>query len=195
MMTALISMYSALLDWSSMLDSLCRQALTLAKWQRGSSVLDYPGATSVLSLLSSVTDLYKPGRTLGEGNYAKVQDCTQKDTNKRFLLKVISKAKIFGFEDVILRELNIMRLLNHPNIVKMEADFEDEDNHYLIMEHINVSHIPSSLPPCMLSTSNNEADITHTHTHTHARTHTHTHIHTCTHTHEHTHTHTRFVHT
>lgn len=111
-------------------------------------MLDYTGSTSVLPpLLSSVTDLYKPGRTLGEGNYAKVQECTQKDTNRRFLLKIISKAKIFGFEDVILRELNIMRLLNHPNIVKLESDFEDEDNHYLIMEHINVSHTPSSLRP------------------------------------------------
>lgn len=97
-------------------------------------------------LPSSVTDLYKPGRTLGEGNYAKVQECTQKDTNKMFLLKVISKAKIFGFEDVILRELNIMRSLNHPNIIKLEADFEDVDSHYLVLEHINVSH-SSHQPP------------------------------------------------
>lgn len=94
---------------------------------------------TVLSSLCSVTDLYEPGRTLGEGNYAKVQECSQKETNKKFLLKTISKAKIFGFEDVILRELSIMRSLNHPNIVKLEADYEDADSQYLILEHVSVS--------------------------------------------------------
>ena len=36
-------------------------------------------------------------------------------------------------------ELAIMKLLNHPNIVKLEEEFEDDEYHHCVLEYIHVS--------------------------------------------------------
>ncbi|KAJ3194886.1 hypothetical protein HK101_001657 [Irineochytrium annulatum] len=64
---------------------------------------------------------YTIEKVLGEGSYGKVKKALDGETQRMVALKVINKATIKKPEHVtrIKREVRIMRLLNHPNIVKL----------------------------------------------------------------------------
>ena len=103
--------------------------------------------TSLLDSLSqeklNVTrDKYKIGRIMAEGTFATVKSCQDKYSKKRHLLKVINKAKVFGQEDLIARELEIVRLLRHEYIVQVVDSWETSDADCLVMETIRVSNKP-----------------------------------------------------
>ena len=48
------------------------------------------------SVPASITERYKVGRTLGDGNFAVVRECVEKSTGRQFALKIISKEKCRG---------------------------------------------------------------------------------------------------
>lgn len=52
-------------------------------------------------------------------------------------MKVMSKAKIFefGIEDQMASEIEIMGLLDHPNVIRLEFYFETRDELILILEY------------------------------------------------------------
>lgn len=67
-----------------------------------------------------------------------------KATSTYFGLRIVSKE--FGAEQiaVLKHEVAIRKKLNHPNIVQLYGMFEDEDNVYLVQEHITQS-LPKGL--------------------------------------------------
>ncbi|XP_040289341.1 serine/threonine-protein kinase DCLK3 isoform X2 [Bufo bufo] len=79
---------------------------------------------------------YEIGRSIGDGNFAVVKECRVRKTNQKFAMKIIDKAKLEGKEDIVENEVRIIKLLCHPNIVKLLDDFETENEIYLIMEYI-----------------------------------------------------------
>ena len=54
---------------------------------------------------------------------------------KIFAVKSISKEKIAGKDYLLLRELTILKKLDHPNIVKFYEIYQDQLNFHLVMEH------------------------------------------------------------
>jgi hypothetical protein len=95
-----------------------------------------------------LTDVYELGTTVSKGTYADMLECTHMKTSKKYLLKKISKTKIFAHEDIIEKELAIIRLLNHPNIIKIEEEFEDEEHYHCVMEHINGGDLYFAILEC-----------------------------------------------
>ncbi|KAM4026646.1 serine/threonine-protein kinase DCLK3 isoform 2-T2 [Anomaloglossus baeobatrachus] len=79
---------------------------------------------------------YEIGRSIGDGNFAVVKECRLRKTNQEFAMKIIDKAKLAGKEDIIENEVKIIKLLSHPNIIKLLHDFETDNEIYLIMEYI-----------------------------------------------------------
>ncbi|XP_073532717.1 serine/threonine-protein kinase DCLK3 [Phyllobates terribilis] len=79
---------------------------------------------------------YEIGKSIGDGNFAVVKECRLRKTNQEFAMKIIDKAKLAGKEDIIENEVRIIKLLSHPNIVKLLHDFETDHEIYLIMEYI-----------------------------------------------------------
>ncbi|KAJ3210161.1 hypothetical protein HDU67_005593 [Dinochytrium kinnereticum] len=75
-------------------------------------------------------DRYIVERQLGEGSYGKVKLAIDNETNRRVALKVIHKSTIKKPEHItrIKREVRIMRLLNHPNIVKLYDVAQQDKN-------------------------------------------------------------------
>ncbi len=67
-----------------------------------------------------------------------IKRCTEKLTGREYLLRVINKAKIFGSDDMIHAEVEVMKMLNHDNIMKVADDWETTDHIYLLMEDIKV---------------------------------------------------------
>ena len=71
---------------------------------------------------------------LGSGTYGTVKKVTHKITKQERAVKIIPKNKIKNMERFKM-EVDILRTVDHPNIVKFYEWFEDEKNVYLILEY------------------------------------------------------------
>jgi serine/threonine protein kinase len=75
---------------------------------------------------------------LGQGAYGQVHLVQYKKTKDKFALKVLGKDKILRYDkiDNVFRERDIASdLSGHPNIIKFEATFQDEQNLYFVLEY------------------------------------------------------------
>ena len=86
-------------------------------------------------------ELYHVGSITHEGNFAVVRQCREKATGKELALRVFSRAKMFAKDELILREIKIVRTLRNENVVQCFDHWETNDDIYLVMEHIVVSTI------------------------------------------------------
>ena len=83
----------------------------------------------------NIKETYKIEATLGKGNFATVKKCKNRATGEKFAVKVMSKKAITDDErQAILNEIEILKQIDHPNIVKLIDVFEDERHFCLIME-------------------------------------------------------------
>ncbi|KAJ6240256.1 map/microtubule affinity-regulating kinase [Anaeramoeba flamelloides] len=82
---------------------------------------------------------YLVGKTIGKGNFGKVKLAKHIPTNEIVAMKIINKQKQFLTEKTkthLFREMEILRQLNHPNLIEVYEIFEDAENWYIIMEYI-----------------------------------------------------------
>ncbi|OMJ74543.1 hypothetical protein SteCoe_26504 [Stentor coeruleus] len=75
---------------------------------------------------------------IGRGSYAVVKFATQKVTGQKLAIKIYEKQKIQDpmRQKSINREVKIMKLLKHQNIVELIEDINAEKNLYLVMEYV-----------------------------------------------------------
>ena len=106
----------------------------------GSTTQDILEASSAAaSLYKHTRDRYYIGMPIAEGNFATIKNCTDKDENKEFLLRVIQKAKVFGKDDKLLREIEIMRMIRHENVLTVQDYWESMNEVCMVMESIEVN--------------------------------------------------------
>lgn len=80
---------------------------------------------------------YVIGKELGKGRFSTVCDCVNKTTTVKYAVKIIEKAKIEPEEKALLRtEIAVLKLVNHPNIIKMEGIYETRTHMYIVMEKL-----------------------------------------------------------
>ncbi|XP_061514927.1 MAP/microtubule affinity-regulating kinase 3 isoform X10 [Anopheles gambiae] len=79
---------------------------------------------------------YKLLKTIGKGNFAKVKLAKHVPTNKEVAIKIIDKTQLNPSSlQKLYREVRIMKMLDHPNIVKLFQVIETEKTLYLVMEY------------------------------------------------------------
>ncbi|XP_072543781.1 serine/threonine-protein kinase MARK2 isoform X6 [Salminus brasiliensis] len=79
---------------------------------------------------------YRLLKTIGKGNFAKVKLARHILTGKEVAVKIIDKTQLNSSSlQKLFREVRIMKLLNHPNIVKLFEVIETEKTLYLVMEY------------------------------------------------------------
>uniref|UniRef100_A0A3Q3G717 Serine/threonine-protein kinase DCLK2 n=1 Tax=Labrus bergylta TaxID=56723 RepID=A0A3Q3G717_9LABR len=83
---------------------------------------------------SYISDRYKVGRMLGDGNFAVVRECVEHTTGREYALKIINKGKCRGKEHMIQNEVAILRRVKHPNIVLLIEEMDTYNELYLVME-------------------------------------------------------------
>jgi calcium-dependent protein kinase len=91
-------------------------------------IIDNPG---------KITEFYDmQSKTLGEGSFGAVCIGTNKSTKFQRAIKKISKKSIKTPEKMAKMkfEIDIMKTMDHPNIVKLYESFEDNQILYLVME-------------------------------------------------------------
>nr|UFP37827.1 CIPK12 [Lonicera japonica] len=64
---------------------------------------------------------YEVGRTIGEGTFAKVKFAQNTETGESVAMKVLDRTTIIKHKmvDQIKREISIMKLVRHPNVVRL----------------------------------------------------------------------------
>ncbi|CAN0853472.1 CBL-interacting serine/threonine-protein kinase 20 [Linum grandiflorum] len=78
---------------------------------------------------------YELGKLLGKGNFAKVYHARNLQTGQHVAVKVIDKGKIpTGMTEQIKREISVMRLVRHPNVVHLFEVMASKSKIYFIME-------------------------------------------------------------
>jgi calcium/calmodulin-dependent protein kinase I len=67
-----------------------------------------------------IKELYKIGRTIGRGSFAKVKQAKNRETGEQFAVKIFSKEKMSDEDKIALEtEIEILMQIDHPNIVKL----------------------------------------------------------------------------
>uniref|UniRef100_A0AAQ4S2F7 non-specific serine/threonine protein kinase n=1 Tax=Gasterosteus aculeatus aculeatus TaxID=481459 RepID=A0AAQ4S2F7_GASAC len=82
-----------------------------------------------------ISGLYHLGRTLGRGHFAVVKLARHVNTRQLVAVKMIDKTKL----DVmaashLLQEVRCMRLVQHPNVVRLYEVIDTPTTLYLVME-------------------------------------------------------------
>ncbi|XP_070781406.1 MAP/microtubule affinity-regulating kinase 3-like isoform X12 [Enoplosus armatus] len=79
---------------------------------------------------------YRLMKTIGKGNFAKVKLARHIRTGREVAIKIIDKTQLNPTSlQKLFREVRIMKILNHPNIVKLFEVIETEKTLYLVMEY------------------------------------------------------------
>ncbi|KDP45725.1 hypothetical protein JCGZ_17332 [Jatropha curcas] len=86
---------------------------------------------------SVLTQKYEVGRLLGQGTFAKVYHARSIRTNQSVAIKVIDKEKVLkvGLVDQIKREISVMRIVRHPNIVQLYEVLATKTKIFFAMEY------------------------------------------------------------
>ncbi|GAB4831421.1 CBL-interacting serine/threonine-protein kinase 20 [Ancistrocladus abbreviatus] len=81
---------------------------------------------------------YELGRLLGQGTFAKVHYARCLTTGQAVAIKIIDKEKILkvGLINQIKREISVMRLVRHPNIVQLYEVMASKTKIYFAMEYV-----------------------------------------------------------
>jgi len=78
---------------------------------------------------------YVLGDEIGRGGFSIVYHAEKKADGEEFAVKKIEKKKVEGDDIKLLRrEIQIMKQLDHPNILKLFEVYEDDESFYLVME-------------------------------------------------------------
>ncbi|XP_059637952.1 CBL-interacting serine/threonine-protein kinase 24-like [Cornus florida] len=81
---------------------------------------------------------YEMGRTIGEGTFAKVKFAQNTETGESVAMKVMAKTTILKHKmvDQIKREISIMKIVRHPNIVRLHEVLASRTKIYIVLEFV-----------------------------------------------------------
>ena len=88
--------------------------------------------------MSSISS-YVIEKTLGEGTFGKVKLATHRATREKVAIKVLKKKLLAESSDIdrVTREIYILKLIRHPNLVKLFEIIQEPDKIFIIMEYVD----------------------------------------------------------
>ena len=80
---------------------------------------------------------YKKLQLLGEGRFSTVYEAQNRITDIMRAMKIIKKEEHYSEEDEkeVINEVNILKTMDHPNIVKLFEFYSNEKQYSIIMEY------------------------------------------------------------
>ena len=86
---------------------------------------------------NKMIDDYIIKNTIGKGTFSTVKLGEHIKTKQKVAIKILNKEKIKEKEDLehIKREIKILQMMDHPNIIKTYKISENAKNYYIIMEY------------------------------------------------------------
>lgn len=82
--------------------------------------------------------VYKRGKTLGEGAFSVVIEASDKSTGESYAVKVVTKSKLTKEDEIALKdEIQVLRELQHPHIIRLYDVFEEKEFWYMVTEKMS----------------------------------------------------------
>ncbi|XP_051148755.1 CBL-interacting serine/threonine-protein kinase 6-like [Andrographis paniculata] len=87
---------------------------------------------------SALLGKYELGRLLGHGTFAKVYHARNLQSGKSVAMKVVAKEKVIrvGMMEQVKREISVMKMMHHPNIVELHEVMASKTKIYFAMEYV-----------------------------------------------------------
>ncbi|KAI9073121.1 hypothetical protein K1719_044930 [Acacia pycnantha] len=81
---------------------------------------------------------YEMGRTIGEGAFAKVKFARNSETGEPVAIKILEKEKVLKHKmaEQIGREIATMKLIKHPNVVRLYEVMGSRTKIYIVLEFV-----------------------------------------------------------
>ncbi|KAK2412636.1 CBL-interacting protein kinase [Trifolium repens] len=82
---------------------------------------------------------YRVSRTIGEGTFSKVKLAFNSNNDEKVAIKVIDKQMVLknNLKYQVQSEIRTMKLLNHPNIVRIHEVIGTKTKIYIVMEYVS----------------------------------------------------------
>lgn len=80
-----------------------------------------------------IKDIYQFSKVIGHGSFGKVYKAKMQGTKELRAIKAIPKEKISDTEQ-FKNEVETLKTLDHPNVVKLFETFSDSKRVYMVME-------------------------------------------------------------
>lgn len=79
---------------------------------------------------------YLLGKTLGQGTFGKVKYATDSESGRAVAIKMMDKAKIRAnnMGDQIKKEISILKLIKHPNVIQLIEVLASQTTIYIVLE-------------------------------------------------------------
>ncbi|CAM8979803.1 unnamed protein product [Rhodiola kirilowii] len=90
---------------------------------------------------------YELGRLLGTGTFAKVYHARNLQNGKSVAMKVVGKEKVIkvGMTEQVKREISVMKMVKHPNIVELHEVMASKSKIYFAMELVRGGELFSKI--------------------------------------------------
>ncbi|KAK4753886.1 hypothetical protein SAY87_001990 [Trapa incisa] len=90
---------------------------------------------------------YELGRLLGHGTFAKVYHTRNLQTGRNVAMKVVGKEKVIkvGMMEQIKREISVMKMVKHPNIVELHEVMASKSKIYFAMDLVRGGELFSKI--------------------------------------------------
>jgi calcium-dependent protein kinase len=111
------------------------QQLKQAERRRGQSLLQNLVHEEYVRAITETYEL-AGGKQLGKGGFGTVQVVTNRTTGKKYAMKTVdlSRVKDAASFEFFMREVDIMRNLDHPNIVRLQEVYQTPQYLFLVMD-------------------------------------------------------------
>ena len=87
-----------------------------------------------IKLDTQIAATYNALHVIGRGSFSTVLSIEDKNNGMQYALKIIKKKKLHLPRNGIYTELDILRKLRHPNIIRLQEAYSTRNKIYLIME-------------------------------------------------------------
>jgi len=86
---------------------------------------------------ANLYDYYDVKDNLGQGKYGIVKRGIHKKTGKEVAIKIVKKKELnLKDQELLKREIEVLKICQHPNIIRLDDIFENQDYIYIVMEHM-----------------------------------------------------------
>jgi 5'-AMP-activated protein kinase catalytic alpha subunit len=82
-------------------------------------IISYASPHNALFFYQNILHSFSLGKSLGQGTFGKVRLGTHLITNEKVAIKILEKDKINDKSDVerVTREIHILKIVRHPNVI------------------------------------------------------------------------------
>jgi len=88
-----------------------------------------------------INDKYIMGEEIGRGGFSVVREATCREDGEKYAVKIVEKTLIQDEIKLLRREIEIMKQVEHENILKLIEIFEDDEKVYIVMELVDGSEL------------------------------------------------------